>query len=183
MRYAGWVLEVSGLGITAAGVSRLRREFAPERLSAPAEATRGHQAWGRPPACSAPYVAPRDHGCRLDDKIRTPWEVHSGTVKIDLADVSEGATTEERLDLLEQQVRDLCTRDNDLTRAIGEERREWWRQEVAAERTARGDEVSKLDARVRDLAAGGLTLEVVGLTCPSAPPSLRSPMALRGCTC
>lgn len=163
VRYAGWVLEMSGLGFTAAGVSRLRKEFAPERLSAAAE-TRRVLSSGVGRLLVRLHLRPPPPTTVAASTIETRWEVQPATVRLDLADVPEGATTRRTPDLLEQQVRGLCTRDNDLTRSITEERRER-HQEVAAERTARSDELSKVDARVRDLAAGGLSLEAFGLGC------------------
>ncbi len=98
----------------------------------------------------------------VGDDLDAKWAVDAATVEGTYPEPPEDATVEDRLVLLEQHVQQLAQRDNDLSRKLSEKMAEV-KSAVAAERAARNDEIGGLARSVRDLAAGGLRLEAVGL--------------------
>ncbi len=158
-RYLGWLLQLTGLSLAALGLTLLRQKFDPRRPSVLRRAASALDRFLirlrlRPPRPLTAVISSLD----------LRWAVQAPTPQLTLPPVPEDASTEDRIAELERQVRQLVKRDNDLAKALAKEEVDR-RQGDSTVRNEGIEAIRQVDARIDELATGGLRLESIGLTC------------------
>lgn len=150
LRYAGTMLQVFGLGTVAAGIHQLRKNFGRPPVG---EVLRG---WVR--HAKAIFVKPEPVSASGSGSVRVTGSAF-GRVSTKL---SVGAPLHERITLLERQIETLWSALDHAERAL--------QADITSTREAsesglreRAAEIATTDAKLQDLAVGGVRLEITGL--------------------